>query len=75
MEVHCVVIEGWSDSCYPIGTLRELLILAKKRRCKVQRQPVWDDLKQQTSEALTTETKKQFSKTRRGKVQSVTDSS
>jgi len=41
-----------------IGTLRGLLILTKKKIYKVQRQlqVVRDDLKQPTSDALTTET-------------------
>jgi hypothetical protein len=61
-----------------MGALRGLLISTKKREKngehKVQRNLVQDDLKQQTSEALTTETKKQVSRDR-VKVQSATDRS
>jgi hypothetical protein len=61
-----------------MGALRELLISTKKReknvKHKVRRNLVQDDLKQQTSEALTTETEKQVSKVH-VKVQSATDSS
>ena len=39
-------------------------ILTKKKKHKVQTYVVQDDLKQQTSEALTTDTRKQFSKNR-----------
>jgi len=58
-----------------IGALRGLLKKREKNeKHKAQQNLVQDDLKQQTSEALTTETKKQISRDQ-VKVQSATDRS